>query len=313
MTAHQKADAQTKETLKIAVVQMTSSDRFSQNSQIIEKAIESACSDLTHYPDVIFFPENSLMFRVDKNHSDFHIHLESDAYIQFLAHLSEQCARKRVSVHLGSFPAVNSRGEKYNYSVWVNEFGKVQPIYNKIHLFDVDVPGAPPVRESDSFTQGSHLTVGVTNGWKFGFSICYDIRFSELYSEYALRGVDVILIPAAFLVPTGEAHWTVLNRARAIESQCYVVSAAQAGTHNSERGPATRHTYGHSHVISPWGAVLVEAGGGSNSKDFEISFAELAKEAIRVVRERIPMKQHRKVTGGQFPISEVNLDGQAPN
>ena len=121
-------------------------------------------------------------------------------------------------------------------------------------------------------------------------SICYDIRFAELYSVYAKAEVDIILVPAAFLVKTGQAHWEVLLRARAIESQCYVIASAQAGTHHSQAGILSRETFGHSMIVDPWGDVKA-----FKTTEVGVVFAELSQDLIRNVRKQIPMKNHRRI------------------
>ena len=127
--------------------------------------------------------------------------------------------------------------------------------YEKIHLFDIELDGLSPVRETDLFKHGKFPSVFKVRGWEIGQAICYDLRFAELFLEYAKQGVDLVLVPAAFLVETGRAHWEVLLRARAIESQCYIVAAAQAGKHLGCQG-GHRMTYGHSLAIDPWGTVI---------------------------------------------------------
>jgi predicted amidohydrolase len=155
-------------------------------------------------------------------------------------------------------------------------------------LFDVEVAGAPPVRESDYFNGGSEARVVEIDGWKFGLSICYDLRFAELYLRYAREKADVILVPSAFLVPTGEAHWHVLLRARAIEAQCFVAAPAQSGEHHSDS--QVRKTYGHSLVVDPWGKVLAEL-----KESPQIQVVELDRELITKARRQIPMGGHRRL------------------
>ncbi|NJL72346.1 MAG: hypothetical protein HC888_12600, partial [Candidatus Competibacteraceae bacterium] len=181
-------------------------------------------------------------------------------------------------------------GKFRNCTIWFRAGHSPRIVYSKIHLFDVDVEGAPPVRESDHFHPGEAPAVLHVKGWKIGLSICYDLRFAELYLRYA-QSVDLILIPAAFLVPTGEAHWHVLVRARAIEAQAYVAAPAQAGGHRSVGRPsAVRATYGHSLVVDPWGVVLADLGSGVGLK-----VVTLEREAIAKVRRQIPMAGHRRL------------------
>jgi len=162
-------------------------------------------------------------------------------------------------------------------------------VYRKIHLFDVDVVGQKPVRESDVFARGTETSVFEIKGWKFGSSICYDVRFPELYLRYAREEVDAILVPAAFLTTTGRAHWEILLRARAIESQAYVLAAAQGGTHQGIKG-GTRETHGHSMIVDPWGLIVEEI---QDSSEVRVARATLKVDRIEAVRRQIPMKNHR--------------------
>jgi predicted amidohydrolase len=162
-------------------------------------------------------------------------------------------------------------------------------VYVKTHLFDVDVEGAPPVRESDHFVGGGGPATVELKGWKFGLSICYDLRFAELYLKYA-EAVDVILIPSAFLVPTGQAHWHVLVRARAIENQCFVAAPAQSGEHTSVASGPSRRTFGHSLVVDPWGAVLLDMEHAPGA-----AVVELKRDLIEKARRQIPMQGHRRL------------------
>ncbi|MEO0337565.1 MAG: nitrilase-related carbon-nitrogen hydrolase [Pseudomonadota bacterium] len=162
--------------------------------------------------------------------------------------------------------------------------------YSKIHLFDVDVEGQKPIRESDDFVAGTAPKIIEIEGWRIGLSICYDIRFSELYLHYVKSGVDLIAIPAAFLPPTGEAHWEVLQRARAIEAQCFVVSSAQSGEHQSVRSGAKRVSYGHGLAVDPWGRVLLNMGTEVGAEQMVLSRSLLSR-----VRGQIPMGSHRKL------------------
>jgi predicted amidohydrolase len=159
-----------------------------------------------------------------------------------------------------------------------------------MHLFDIQLEGQKAIRESDAFRHGQKPSVLEVDGWRIGETICYDVRFAELFSQYARKEVDVILVPAAFLVKTGEAHWHILLRARAIESQAYVIASAQGGTHKGIKG-GVRETFGHSLVIDPWGGIQAEV--TNNGPGFSISI--LSRERIMKVRGQIPMKDHRRL------------------
>jgi predicted amidohydrolase len=197
--------------------------------------------------------------------------------------LGEWAKRLGTTIHLGSVPLVVN-GRLYNSSVWIGEDGVAQAGYQKIHLFDIELQGQKPYRESSVFDRGTAGRLVDFKGWKIGESICYDVRFSELYSAYAYAQADLLLIPAAFLVETGKVHWEVLLRARAIESQCYVIASAQVGSHQSTKGKAERNTYGHSMVIDPWGLVQADLGGLHSAPYFN----RIALEGIAMGRKQTP-------------------------
>jgi len=181
----------------------------------------------------------------------------------------------------------------YNSHVIFNDEGKLVATYRKIHLFDVEVPGGQTFKESN-FTVGGEEVVTVDSPvGKLGLSICYDLRFPELYAALARASAQVMLVPAAFTLKTGLAHWHVLLRARAIETQCYVVAAAQSGQHNAslqlETKGALRESYGHACIIDPWGAIVAECSEGTG-----LAFAEIDLDKISQVRKSIPLAQHHR-------------------
>jgi predicted amidohydrolase len=270
-----------KSPLSVALCEMTSTDDPAANLKQIEAHLERG---LRQGAEVFCFPENSLYFRVEKGPIEHSFSLQSPE----IRKIQDWAQREKIDVFLGSVPLRGDSGKPANATVWFSPGKEPQVPYRKVHLFDVDVEGVKPVRESDDFLAGGGSAVVDLRGWKVGLSICYDLRFAELYSRYAREPVDLILIPSAFLVPTGEAHWHVLNRARAIESQAFVVSAAQGGTHHGSRG-GQRHTYGHSLVVSPWGEILAEA--RANSETLVVG---LDPGLIDRARTQIPMKSHRK-------------------
>ncbi len=274
----------TKETLKVAVAQMTSTDEVAKNlEQMAQLVGQIQDIDLV---DLIVFPENALFFRISKK-GDIPSLTVEDAQIRLLKEMSD---RHQVTILVGSAPMLEKSGRVSNASVWIEPGQTPQVVYRKIHLFDVDVAGASPVRESDSFEHGREPKIIEFKGWRLGLSICYDLRFAELYLNYAKAKVDAILIPSAFLVPTGEAHWHVLTRARAIESQAYVIAPAQGGEHLSSRGEV-RRTYGHSLAIDPWGVVLGDLGPAGP----RVQVFDLERARLNWVRSQIPQSNHRRL------------------
>jgi predicted amidohydrolase len=267
--------------LRLALAQLTSTDNLEANLKTVETLVAQALADQA---DVVVFPENSLYMRLNSKTGLETVDRDHPA----LRTLSERIRGSKLNVLLTS-ATKNSKPKAKNTTWWLKPDGRIDETYSKIHMFDVDVPGAPPVRESDHFESGLAPHMIEINGWKIGLSICYDLRFAELYSHYA-QLADLILIPSAFLVPTGEAHWHTLLRARAIENQCYVAAPAQAGEHVSETG-ARRHTYGHSLVVDPWGRIVLDMEAAPG-----LQVVELKKELIETVRRQIPMSSHRRLS-----------------
>lgn len=272
--------------LQVAVVQMTSIDDLDSNLMMMESLVDSIQEPVR----LICFPENCLYMRVKEGESLPSLSLEHPAFER----LAKLAKTRRAFLHLGSVPIILEDGHTYNSSVIIEPSGEVRSSYQKMHLFDIQLEGQKAIRESDVFRHGQNPSLFMIDDWKIAESICYDIRFAELFSQYAREEVDVILIPAAFLVKTGQAHWEVLQRARAIESQCYVLASAQVGVHNGIRG-GVRETFGHSMVVDPWGQVaeLRREGVG-------VLVATLRKQTIQDVRRQIPMKFHRRVPIGSL-------------
>jgi len=269
------------ETLSVALAQMTSVDDVSKNLEQILGILSQVSSGV----DLVCFPENSLYLRVREGEEIPFLKL-SDPAFQTLANEAKKC---RMVLHLGSVPVELPEG-KFNASVLIDHLGEVKTTYQKIHLFDIQLENQKPIRESDVFRHGSQPSILNFRGWKIGQSICYDLRFAELYQMYAAEEVDVILVPSAFLVKTGEAHWETLLRARAIESQAYVLASAQCGRHQSVKGESSRETYGNSLAIDPWGQVLTQL---QSSPAMEV--ITLSKKRIAEVRRQIPMHGHRRL------------------
>jgi len=178
-----------------------------------------------------------------------------------------------------------SPSKYHNSHLLLNNQGDIVSNYHKLHLFDVSLSAGQVYAESNSVQAGSAPpTVVESPIGKVGVSICYDLRFPELYRSLSSQGAEVLLVPAAFLERTGAAHWEALLRARAIENQCYVVAAAMEGRHSE-----TRTSYGHSAVVDPWGTVVAMAGEGE-----KVLYAEVDLDYLREVRRQLPCLQHRR-------------------
>jgi predicted amidohydrolase len=235
---------------------------------------------------MLFTPEMSGLLDRDRERAAANIREQADDEV--LAAVRAAAREHGLWVHLGSLALKGEGGKLANRGFVIDDGGKVRATYDKIHLFDVDLPTGESWRESASYRPGQEaVVVAGTPVGKLGLTICYDLRFPALFARLSEAGADVISVPAAFTVPTGKAHWQVLLRARAIESETFVIAAAQAGKHEDGRD-----TYGHSLVIDPWGGVLLEMDGEPG-----LQFADLDLARIADVRTRIPVLQHRREVG----------------
>lgn len=193
--------------------------------------------------------------------------------------------RHGIWLHGGSIIEKTGQGKDYNTTLVFNPHGERVAIYRKIHLFDVDIaPGS--YRESDTYLPGEQIVTTDINGVTLGLTICYDMRFPELYRCLALAGAKVIAVPAAFTAFTGKDHWEPLLRARAIENQCYIIAPAQWGEH-----PVGRQCYGRSLIINPWGTVIAQAPDGEGVVVANLDMAELDR-----IRKSVPSLANRRPT-----------------
>lgn len=203
-----------------------------------------------------------------------------------LARLAEE-----LGIHLliGSV-AERAEGDQrrcHNTSLLFGPAGELIASYRKMHLFDVDIPGGVSFAESRTCARGSELVVASTSLGEIGLSICYDLRFPELYRALLDRGAQILTVPSAFTLMTGKDHWHVLLRARAIETQCYVLAPGQWGAHDDE---GLRRSYGHSVIIDPWGTVVAECSDGEG-----LCVAEIDLDRVASVRRSMPLSQHRQL------------------
>ncbi len=203
-----------------------------------------------------------------------------------LARMAELARELRIDLLAGSVLEQGAPGGRlYNTSTLFGPDGQRRAVYRKIHLFDVDVGDGNTYRESDAVAPGGEVVVAETALGKLGMSVCYDLRFPELYRKHAERGATILAVPAAFTLMTGKDHWEVLLRARAIENQCYVIAPAQWGRHSEKR-----QTFGHALVVDPWGLVTAMV------PDREgIAVAELDAARLEQIRRDLPCLQHRRL------------------
>lgn len=244
---------------------------------------------------MVFMPEMS--GRLDRDRKRLMASLTREGDDPVLAAVCAAAARHGVWANLGSLALDGGDGRAVNRGFVIDPSGAIVARYDKIHLFDVDLPGGERYRESATYAPGDRAVVVMTPLGGLGMTICYDVRFAELHAALARAGARVIAVPAAFTRPTGRAHWEVLLRARAIETGCFVVAAAQTGEHADGRA-----THGHSLVVSPWGEVLLDMGEAAGEAVIEIDPA-LVDEA----RGRVPSLRH-----GRDWAMPVPLDADLP-
>jgi predicted amidohydrolase len=270
---------------RIALFQSNTGIEPAANAQALVGAIEQAAKSGAA---MLFTPEMSGLLDRDAERASANLRSEEEDPV--LAACRAAAKQHGIWVHLGSLAVLVDDGKVANRGFVIDRTGRVQARYDKIHLFDVDLPTGESWRESAVYRAGdSAVVVNGTPVGKLGLTICYDLRFPMLFARIAEANADVISVPAAFTVPTGMAHWHTLLRARAIEAGVFVVAAAQVGRHQDGR-----HTFGHSLVVDPWGEVLLDMG-----EERGVGFADIELSRISDVRSRIPALNHRR------PIAEV--------
>ena len=266
--------------VRIALYQAQSGiDPAANATRLVDAVGEAAAGGAA----MLFTPEMSNMLDRDRQRALGTARREEEDGV--LATMRQAARNARLWVHLGSI-ALRGDGDKLvNRGFVIDAAGEIRARYDKIHLFDVDLPTGESWRESALYEAGKGaVMVRDTPVGSLGLTICYDVRFPALFERLSEAGAEVIAVPAAFTVPTGQAHWSVLLRARAIEAEVFVVAAAQAGRHEDGRD-----TYGHSLVADPWGEVLLEMGDAPG-----LAFVELDLGRIAEVRSRIPVLAHRR-------------------
>jgi predicted amidohydrolase len=262
-----------------AVVQLSSTDDAEGNLSRAEHWIGLAAEAGA---ELVALPENfPYLRREDAERNP----LAQDLDGPIVAFLREQAKLHRVVLAGGTLPeAIPNDARVYNTSVVVDRDGSVRGVYRKIHLFDVSLSDVG-LQESKTVAAGTEIVVAETHAGVLGLSICYDLRFPELYRALTSRGARVLLVPSAFTVPTGRDHWEVLLRARAIENQAYVLAAAQYGVHSE-----TRRSYGRSMIVDPWGTVLATVPDGEG-----FAVAELDFERLERLRRELPALSNRRL------------------
>jgi deaminated glutathione amidase len=272
-------------TFRVGLVQMRSGRTPAANVDAARKLIAEAKANGADYAqtpemtNILEARREALMAAIVPEHED-----------PSLAAFRDTARQHRLWLHIGSLALKISPDRAVNRGFLIDPEGEIAARYDKIHMFDVDLANGESYRESRSYAPGEHAVMAALPWGQLGLTICYDLRFPALYRALAEAGSVFLAIPSAFTQQTGEAHWHVLNRARAIENGCFVFAAAQGGSH--ENG---RDTFGHSLIVDPWGRVLAEGGA-----DPAVVMAEIDVAAVATARGRVPSLQH----GRRFEIME---------
>ena len=268
--------------VRVAVCQMRSDDDVERNLDLAERLLTEAAeggAELATLPEYLDF----------MGPAGRRAEVASPIPGPVTDRLGAVARERSMWVLAGGVLEAGGGGRVHDTSVVLDPGGEVVATYRKIHLYDVELPDQPPIRESDSITAGDEIVTCRVDEVRLGLSICYDVRFPELYRGLMTQGAQVLCVPAQFQHTTGRDHWHTLLRARAIENQCFVVAPGQWGPFGD---PAEgRRSYGHSLVLDPWGRVLVEAPEEGDG----VWFADLDLDAQRALRRSFPVLQHRRL------------------
>jgi predicted amidohydrolase len=261
---------------RVAALQVTATTDVDRNLRRARRLIHRAADRGAR---LIALPENFAYLREEGSEISFKQKLDGELVCSF----REDANRLGRYLLLGSFPETIRRSRRiHNTSVLIGPDGALLAVYRKMHLFDINIRGGAVLRESRTVAPGDRPVVASTELGKLGLSICYDLRFPELYRQLALAGAEVIFVPAAFTAYTGPHHWMPLLRARAIENQCWVVAPAQVGRHS-----AKRRSHGETAIIDPWGRIVARKGSAEGIVEAEIDRSVTAK-----VRRGLPCLDH---------------------
>ena len=265
--------------LRVGLVQPTTGIDPAAEAPVLAAAIAALAAGGAR---IVFTPEMSNLVDRDRRRASGNIKPETDDGV--LAAVRDAARAGKVWVHLGSL-ALQGEGTKFvNRGFLIDDTGEIRARYDKIHLFDVTLPGGETYRESAAYAPGDTAVVAQTPWAMLGMTICYDLRFPALHRALAKAGAGILSVPAAFTHTTGKAHWHVLLRARAIETGCFVIAAAQTGSHADGRT-----TFGHSVVVAPWGDVLLDMGTATGTATCDIDLAQ-----VDAARGRVPALDHAR-------------------
>ena len=280
---------------RAALVQMCSGRDVARNLRDATALIREAASGGADYVQT---PEATNVMELDR--ARLFAAAEPEETNRALQHFTALAHDLSIWLHLGSLVVKTNEEKLANRAYVISPAGEITARYDKIHMFDVDLPDGETYRESANYEPGTEAVVTALPWGDLGLSVCYDLRFPNLYRTLAHAGAVMLAIPAAFTKVTGEAHWVTLLRARAIEAQCFVMAAAQGGLH--EHG---RETFGHSLIVAPWGEVLAEGGVHPS-----VIIADIDLTRIDEVRARVPSLRHDRAfdviqAGGRKSAAEV--------
>lgn len=266
---------------KVACIQFSARFDVAENMKTIEKMVREAAVQGAR---LVATPENTDRLGGDPTLKLQTAHTYEDhPFIPLIKKLAKEL---KIWILIGSLGVKVSATKMANRQFLFSPEGKIVSTYDKLHLFDVDLPNGDKYRESDLFIGGDNVVATDIDEFTLGHTICYDVRFAYLYRALAQKGANILAVPAAFTVPTGQSHWEVLLRSRAIEAGSFVIAPAQTGEHEGGR-----KTYGHSLIIGPWGDILAQAG-----TEEEIIYADLDLADVAKARNAIPALKHdRKI------------------
>ncbi|NJR13212.1 MAG: carbon-nitrogen hydrolase family protein [Phyllobacteriaceae bacterium] len=280
--------------MRVAAIQMRSGTAPEQNLVALRRLVKEAAAQGARY---IQTPEMTGAIQRDRASLFASLRKPEDDLI--VAEASRLASELGITLHIGSTPVLAQSGKIANRAFVFGPLGGVIATYDKLHLFDVDLPNGESWRESATYSAGQTPVIAQAAGTQIGLGICYDLRFAELFAHYAMAGAKILTVPAAFTRQTGEAHWHILLRARAIETGSFVIAAAQGGTHADGR-----QTYGHSLIIDPWGRIVAE----KDDDEPGVIVAELDLAMVADARARIPNLRHRRTISVQEPAGDQIAD-----
>ena len=267
--------------VKVAAVQMTSTPDVEHNLSRAEHLVEQAAREGAR---LVLLPE--CVVQLGPGTDKLKVAEKLDEHGAIFSRFTNLAKTHKLDLIVGGFWETSPRADRvYNTSVHIGPEGGVRAAYRKIHLFDVDLPDGTRLRESDTMLASDAPVTTHTCAGLLGMSICYDVRFPELYRKLVDQGATVLAVPAAFTLTTGKDHWHVLLRARAIESQCYVIAAAQTGHHFGDR-----RSYGHALICDPWGTIIAECSEGEGIATGYVDANYTAR-----VRASVPSLRHRRL------------------